>query len=280
MKIATFLAEKGGVGKTTILYNFAEWLSTPEDVELLPGVYGAGKKVLMIDLDQQASLTETYNKMTFDGSSANMLRNQPVNIVAIRENIDLIPGSFALEQAADEAALKPGRELLLYWYFNDFNNQYDWEQYDYILIDAHPDFKLVNQNIAAIANIIVSPLEPSKFGVSAKAKIEARLGMFKEQPSMRNPTTRESLVTAELVFFNNMIKHNEAASHRLLEATDDDETVIATIDHRSMFPKSVEQQFPISEMVLDTAIRNKFRKFFEKTFGEFTFIKQAIDLVE
>ena len=48
MKIITFSAIKGGVGKTTITFNYAEWLSKK------------GKNVLLIDLDHQCNLTNIY----------------------------------------------------------------------------------------------------------------------------------------------------------------------------------------------------------------------------
>ena len=41
MKIITFSAIKGGVGKTTLAYNYGEWLASK------------GKQVLFIDLDHQ-----------------------------------------------------------------------------------------------------------------------------------------------------------------------------------------------------------------------------------
>ena len=46
MEIITFAAIKGGVGKTTLSYNFAEYLAD------------SGAKVLMIDLDHQCNLSQ------------------------------------------------------------------------------------------------------------------------------------------------------------------------------------------------------------------------------
>ncbi|MDK6305049.1 ParA family protein, partial [Lactobacillus crispatus] len=48
-KIITFSAIKGGVGKTTIAYNFGSWLADNH------------KNVLFIDLDHQCNLSQTYN---------------------------------------------------------------------------------------------------------------------------------------------------------------------------------------------------------------------------
>lgn len=46
MEIITFSAIKGGVGKTTLSYNFAEYLSS------------INKKVLLIDMDHQCNLSQ------------------------------------------------------------------------------------------------------------------------------------------------------------------------------------------------------------------------------
>lgn len=285
MKIATIMAEKGGVGKTTVLYNFAEWLSAPANVVVSTDaagkpVFGQNKKVLLMDFDQQASLTETYALLGANGSTENMFRDQPVEIQHVRENLDIIAGSYELEQAAEATMLKNGREMLLYWYMADHATGYNWDQYDYILMDTHPDFGVINQNVTVTSNIIVSPLEPSKYGVSAKEKIEARLGFFKKSPAMRDMRTGESIVTAELVFFNNLIAHNESASQRLLQATESDPTVVATIQKRTAFPQSVEQSYPLVAMAQDSKLMSKYRKFFNEINNEFAKIKSAIDLAE
>ena len=51
MKIVTFAAKKGGVGKTTLTYNFGEWLANQENAE------HSKNKVLLIDLDNQCNLS-------------------------------------------------------------------------------------------------------------------------------------------------------------------------------------------------------------------------------
>ncbi|TVX19564.1 ParA family protein, partial [Streptococcus pneumoniae] len=48
MKIITFAASKGGVGKTTLTFNYGEWLASK------------GHNVLFIDLDHQCNLTQCY----------------------------------------------------------------------------------------------------------------------------------------------------------------------------------------------------------------------------
>ena len=48
MEVITFANIKGGVGKTTLSYNYGAYLANK------------GNKVLMLDLDQQSSLSRTY----------------------------------------------------------------------------------------------------------------------------------------------------------------------------------------------------------------------------
>ena len=49
MKILSIAAIKGGVGKTTLTFNFGEWLAEK------------GNNILYIDLDHQCNLTQTYD---------------------------------------------------------------------------------------------------------------------------------------------------------------------------------------------------------------------------
>ena len=60
MEIITFSAIKGGVGKTTLVFNYGEWLSEQ------------GYNVLLIDTDHQCSLTQTYDIFKTAGTVADI----------------------------------------------------------------------------------------------------------------------------------------------------------------------------------------------------------------
>lgn len=51
MKIISFSAIKGGVGKTTLAYNYGEWLADK------------GNKILFIDIDHQCNLNQICERM-------------------------------------------------------------------------------------------------------------------------------------------------------------------------------------------------------------------------
>ncbi|MDR3241679.1 MAG: ParA family protein [Lactobacillaceae bacterium] len=264
MKYVAFAAEKGGAGKTTQSFNFGEWLAAQ------------GKKVLLIDMDQQASLSEVYGLFTNSGTSVNMFRNDDVEIHHIKENVDVIPASYSLDLVETETISKPMRELTLAFWFQDHEEQYNWARYDYIILDTHPDFKVITQNVVAMSDVVISPLEPNLFGYSAKAKLTARLDLFRSE--LINPATRESLVNTQLYFIDNKVAHNTIESHELLKKTKEDESVIAVIpEKKALFPKSIRQNYPVSSMMQDTNLISQHREFFAKLNEAYEQIKDVID---
>jgi chromosome partitioning protein len=266
MKYVAFAAEKGGVGKTTQAYNFGEWLANN------------GHPVLLIDMDQQASLSEVYGLLQKSGTSVNMFRNEDVTIHTIKPNLDIIPGSYSLDLVETETISKPMRELTLAFWFQDHDDKYHWEQYDYIIFDTHPDFKVITQNVIALTDVVISPLEPNIFGHNAGTKLHARLDLFKSE--LINPATRESLVNTQLFFINNKVAHNTIESNRLLKETANDPSVIATIsEKKALFPKSIRMNYPLAEMADDHDLANQHREFFKKLFSAYEQIKAKIDEV-
>ncbi|MDN6751503.1 MAG: ParA family protein, partial [Staphylococcus equorum] len=213
MKIIAFSATKGGVGKTTLTFNYGEWLSKN------------GYNVLLIDSDHQCSLTQTYDIYRDNGTIANIFtnKNEDVNLVDIHKNLTLLPASMKLDIVNNEIQTKPNKELIMYMWLAD--NYDHFKQYDYILIDCHPDFSTITQNMIAISDFIFSPVEPSEYGFTSKSNLELRLQQLKEE--VIRVDTRESFVTAELKFLGNRIKHNTKSSREFIEAMKKDIRTIA-----------------------------------------------------
>ena len=101
MKIITFAAIKGGVGKTTLTFNYAEWLAKK------------GQKVLLIDLDHQCNLTQCYNIYESKNTIANAFKGGDVDIKQVKENISLIPGSVQLDTVERDRTLQPQLKMQL-----------------------------------------------------------------------------------------------------------------------------------------------------------------------
>lgn len=194
MKIITFAAIKGGVGKTTLTFNYGEWLARK------------GHKVLFIDLDHQCNLTQCYNIYESKNTIANAFKGGDVDIKQLKENISLIPGSVQLDTVERDLENSDKKNMLLYLWLEDNYEKKKLDQFDYILIDCRPDFATATKNAVAVSHAIISPLTPSEFGYNAKFNLSTRLEAFRKD--VIDYRTRESYITAELYFLANMIRPN------------------------------------------------------------------------
>lgn len=153
MKIIATATMKGGVGKTTFTFNFAGTLAA------------SGKHVLLIDADPQANLSDAFGVDIADTnipSILNIFTNptsmDPRDIVIpspIPElpELDLICSNIYLQLMNKELYTRPSKEHILAYYFED--NKDFFEQYDYILIDVHPDLSNINENVFYAATDII-----------------------------------------------------------------------------------------------------------------------------
>lgn len=152
MVIAVF-NNKGGVGKTACAVNLATALSR----------HGTGKRVLLVDLDPQASATLSLSLDIAPGtpSLADVLLSGVAASDAIRTTTngpDVLPASMALAGAdlALMAARTHGRESALRDALNTVR-----DRYTYTIIDCPPAFSLLTLNgiIASHAAIIPTPAD-------------------------------------------------------------------------------------------------------------------------
>src|SRR6266446_1636252 len=123
MKVVSFSIFKGGTGKTTTTVNVAAALAKK------------GKRVLLVDLDQQASATRYLG--IEPESSPNLYEvfsgAKPAQL-AVRKTkfgIDVLSSHTLL--AAIEEALEPGEEIKLQEILNPLK-----PSYEYILLDSPP----------------------------------------------------------------------------------------------------------------------------------------------
>ena len=259
MKIISFVAIKGGVGKTTLTYNYGSWLAAQ------------GKKVLLIDLDHQCNLTQTFDIYNSEHTVENIFRGGEVEIVQVTENIAVLPGYMQLDSVERELETDVNKNLYLYnWLYDNYERK-NLEQYDYVLIDCHPDFSVATKNAVIVSHSLISPLIPSRYGYNAKYTLEERLERYRgEQISY---PSRESLVTAKLFFLGNKIRHNTNSSHELLKTLETDEGAIGFIPDKELFNRSTRERYPLSEMKADVTLYRTHKRFFDeldKTFQKIT----------
>ncbi|WP_203264793.1 ParA family protein [Streptococcus uberis] len=258
MKITSFAKIKGGVGATTIAYNYGEWLADK------------GNKVLFIDFDHQCNLTQTYNVFENDGTVANIFNGKgEVNILPVKENIDLIAGYIRLDKLEKELETKSYKDMLLYMWLEDNYDSKGLEKYDYIIIDCHPDFSTATRNAIIVSHAVLSPVIPSEHGYQAKFNLQERLEEFKAEAF--DFKTRESYVTAKLFFLGNMIKHNTKSSKELVVSLKDDDNVLAMIPQKELFNRSTLDKKSLSDMMKDKELYSRNKAFFKDI--DFTFNK-------
>src|SRR5579885_3452652 len=156
MKVVTFSIFKGGTGKTTTSVNTAAALVK------------RGKKVLLVDLDQQASATR-YLDLDPE-QSPNLydvfMGTKPASL-AIRQTrfgIDVLASHVLM--AAIEEALEPGDELRLAELLTPLR-----PSYDYILVDTPPGKAMLAFNGLAAADLIIIPASAERMAVDGVADL-------------------------------------------------------------------------------------------------------------
>lgn len=156
-KIISFSNHKGGVGKTTSTVNIAVGLS-----RIL------GKRVLVIDMDPQANLTQ----------SLGVEGNHPHNIygaltgsyalhpIKVEENLYIIPSTLDLSGAEVELSAETGREFILRELLDNLKHQYD-----FILIDTPPSLGLLTVNALTASDYIYIPLQAQYLALQGLTKL-------------------------------------------------------------------------------------------------------------
>jgi chromosome partitioning protein len=156
LKIISFSTLKGGVGKSSSLFNIAGLLAEE------------GKKILVIDADPQGNSTNNFG---IDRTGENFKSIKDIleddiefESVVIKSPVkelpalDVIPSSIFLTATELKLVSLAGRENILINYIED--NLKHFNLYDYILIDTNPSMSIINQNafVAATDIILVSDI--------------------------------------------------------------------------------------------------------------------------
>lgn len=146
---------KGGVGKTTSVINIGAGLSK------------LGNKVLLIDLDPQANLTQSLGQPEQDQNIYGAIKGEySLPILEINKRLFLVPSTLDLSDAELELSKRESWQYIL----RDLIKPYKG-QYDYILIDTPPSLGLLTVNALTASQELIVPLQAQYLALRGIAKI-------------------------------------------------------------------------------------------------------------
>lgn len=266
MQIISFMAHKGGVGKTTLTFQMAKYLQRK------------GKITLLIDMDSQKNLTSIFENKKFhfpiNYTIASILDKPtiPFKTISIpsEKNIDIIPSVTTLDDTLGH--ISDNREYRLRQWLKR-NQSKLLKKYDFILIDLPPAWNLAAKNAAVASSKIISPMDPSLGGFQSRGKTIKALDDLRQK--LVNPDTGKPYVRGTVYFLPNKIQHNTASSRKFLEDLKNDEDVFAKIPQRELLNKSTLYRQGAREYALNhnDKRQEKFLRELDKVFNKIQTIK-------
>jgi len=157
-KVISFTNHKGGVGKTATAVNLGAAL------------HQLGKKVLLIDLDGQANLTDALGllEMTEQNNTIyEALKGQcPLPIYENQDGLKVVPSCIDLAYIETEIMGEAARERFLSRLIKPVK-----DQYDYLFIDCPPSLSILTFNALTASDSVIIPVQSEYLAMRGMAKL-------------------------------------------------------------------------------------------------------------
>jgi chromosome partitioning protein len=178
MRTIAVVNQKGGCGKTITSINLSAFLA------------GAGRRVLLVDLDPQghSTLGLSVGEVAPSRTMYDVFRVKtggPEIVIAdiartVGENLDLAPADILLSTIPENLAGVPGRENVLTWAFAPLE-----DRYDYVVVDCPPNVGLLTFNALKACTEAVIPMDPSFFSLQGIGKLFETFEMLEKATGHR-----------------------------------------------------------------------------------------------
>lgn len=204
MKVYSVINQKGGVAKSTTTYNLAKKISEK------------GYKVLMVDMDPQASLTISTGiepeeleltitdvMISFNGKRKADIAN---TIIAIEDNLHLVPSIIDLSAADNLLHNEMSRETILKRALKKIKNNYD-----FCFIDCPPNLNQLTINALVASDYCIIPTACEYLAIRGLGLLKNTIEQVQEN---LNP---ELKVLGILATFHNRTNHAKESLEKMKE---------------------------------------------------------------
>ncbi|WP_165074401.1 ParA family protein [Paludisphaera rhizosphaerae] len=236
MPVITALNQKGGVGKTSTCYHLAGALAL------------TGKRVLLVDNDPQASLTQGF------------LGPQATRALDPSETIAAVYHQEAMAEQVIRGTHVPGIELLaggrsagsfnipdphlaewpLQMALRDFLAEVA-DAYDLVMIDCPPNLHLASWTSLVASDALLVPLQPEDFGAQGIADVQESIDRVVSGP---NPALK---LLGFLVTMSNPRLSVHKGFEQLLRTHYGDAVFTTTIPISTDYKEAIVQRQPVAQ---------------------------------
>lgn len=174
-KVIAVANQKGGVGKSTTVYNLGAGLALE------------GKKVLLLDVDPQGDLTKMLGQRKphelplslgtamNDVVAGNLPRGHP-EIMQHYEGFDYVPGNRSLSAVEVGLVNVMSRETVLRQYVNEVK-----KPYDYVLLDCRPSLGMLVINALSASDYVLVPVQADYLAAEGMTELVGTVQSIKRQ---------------------------------------------------------------------------------------------------